>query len=327
MALLDPLTTGLAAAVAGLGSLFAPTPPGPPVLPGYADADYVRVAPELPGRLVAVSVVRGSRVAAGDLLFEQDATAERAALTQAEAQAATARAQLANLLTGRRPAEVDVVVAQLHEAEAQARLAQRQMERRSQLAATKVASIQDVDIARADLEAAQARVGSLSAQIEVARLPARPDEVKAAEAQVEASQAAVDQASWRLAQRRVTAPAAAVVDDVLHWPGEQATADSPVVSLLPPGAIKVRFYVPEPLVGQLKTGQPVGLACDGCPPGLTGHLSFIANQPEYTPPVIYSLGNREKLVFLVEARPDGDPERLHPGQPVDVSLGPAGPRP
>ena len=181
MALLDPLTTGLAAAVAGLGSLFAPTPPGPPVLPGYADADYVRVAPELPGRLVAVSVVRGSRVAAGDLLFEQDATAERAALTQAEAQAATARAQLANLLTGRRPAEVDVVVAQLHEAEAQARLAQRQMERRSQLAATKVASIQDVDIARADLEAAQARVGSLSAQIEVARLPARPDEVKAAE--------------------------------------------------------------------------------------------------------------------------------------------------
>jgi HlyD family secretion protein len=327
MTVLDPLSTWFAAAMAGLGAMLGPVPSEPPALSGYADADYVRIAPELTGRLVTLSVARGSRVAAGDLLFEQDDTADRAALAQARAQAATARAQLDNLLTGRRPAEVDVVVAQLHEAEAQARLAERQLARRASLAATKVASLQDLDIAQADLDAAQARVRSLSAQVDVARLPARPDEVKAAEAQVTASQAAVDQAEWRLAQRRVTAPKAARVDDVLHWPGEDVTADAPVVSLLPPDAIKVRVYVPEPRIGGLKTGQRVGLVCDGCPPGLVGHISFIASQAEYTPPVIYSLGNREKLVFLVEVRPDSDPEALHPGQPVDVTLSAPGPQP
>lgn len=316
---LGPLPDWLAALVAAVVAALGLGPAPPPALIGYAEADYLRIGPELGGRLVSLTVARGGRVEAGEPLFEQDDAADRAALVQAQAQAAAARAQLANLLTGRRPAEIEVVVAQLHEAEAQAHLAERQLERRSRLAETKVASLQDLDIARADLEAAQARVRSLTAQVAVARLPARPDEVKAAESQVAAADAAVAQAAWRQAQRRVPAPAAALVEDILHWPGEDVAAGAAVVSLLPPGAIKVRFYAPEGLIGSLRIGQPVAFACDGCAPNLKGHITFMASGAEYTPPVIYSTGNREKLVFLVEARPESEPERLHPGQPVTVT--------
>ncbi len=315
---LGSLWDGLVATVAGLTALLPFNLPPPPLV-GYAEADTVRVGPELSGRLVSLAVARGSRVAPGAPLFVQDDTADQAALTQAKAQAAAGRAQLANLLTGRRPAEIDVVVAQLHEAEAQARLAERQLDRRTRLAETKVASVQELDIARADLDAAQARVRSLAAQVAVARLPARPEEVNAAQAQAAAADAAVTQAEWRLAQRRIVAPTAALVDDVLHWPGETVAAGAPVVSLLPPQSIKVRFYAPETLIATLRIGQTVAIACDGCAPDLKGHIAFIASTAEYTPPVIYSTGNKEKLVFLVEARPDSDPERLHPGQPVTVT--------
>jgi len=323
MSLLHTLADWFAGALAAVAALVGFGGGAPVTLTGYADADYVRVGPELAGRLVGLDVTRGDVVKAGATLFRQDDTADRAALAESQARLATARAQLANLLTGKRPAEVDVVVAQLREAEAQARLAEKQLERRARLAETKVASIQDLDVARADLDAANARVRSLTAQVAVARLPARPDEVKAAEAQVVASQAAVDQAAWRLAQRAVAATGAARVDDVLHWPGELVAAGAPVVSLIPFDALKVRFYLPQPLVGTLKPGQPVTIRCDGCGAAIPGRVSFVASEAEYTPPVIYSMTNRDKLVFLVEARPDSGPERLHPGQPVDVVLGPA----
>lgn len=318
-----PLADWIAGAVAALSALTGLGGGAPATFTGYAEADYVRVGPELPGRLTGLSVGRGDAVAAGAPLFRQDDTAERAALAEAQARLATARAQLANLLVGKRPAEVDVVAAQLREAEAQARLAEKHLERRARLAETKVASVQDLDTARADLDAAAARVRSLTAQVAVARLPARADEVKAAEAQVDAARAAVDQASWRLAQKTVSAPVAARVDDILHWPGEQVAAGAPVAVLIPPGALKVRFYVPETLVGATRAGRPVTIRCDGCAGPISGKVSFVAAEAEYTPPVIYSTINRNKLVFLVEARPDSAPERLHPGQPVDVVLEPA----
>jgi HlyD family secretion protein len=83
----------------------------------------------------------------------------------------------------------------------------------------------------------------------------------------------------------------------------------------------VRFFVPEPRLGAVKVGQKVSLACDACPAAMGATISFIAPQAEFTPPVIYSKDSRAKLVFLVEARPsDGDAAKLHPGQPVDVTL-------
>ena len=318
MAFLETLSSGFTALLALLSGLTA-TPV--PTLTGYAEANTVRVAPELSGRLVSLAVTRGKHVAAGDPLFRQDDTNDSAALVEAQARLDIAQAQLANLLTGKRPAEIEVLTAQLREAEAQHRLNERQLTRRTELAARNVASTQDLDIAKANLEATAARMRSLAAQITVARLPAREAEITAAEAQITVARAGIAQAQWRVSQRTVAAPAAARVDDVLHWPGEEVAAGAPVVALIPPDAIKVRFYVPEPLVGKLTYGASVSLRCDGCGPALPGHITFIASEAEYTPPVIYSTANRAKLMFLVEAYPDATPERLHPGQPVDVTLG------
>jgi HlyD family secretion protein len=109
------------------------------------------------------------------------------------------------------------------------------------------------------------------------------------------------------------------VQQIYFRPGEMVPAGRPVLALLPPGNIKVRFYVPETVVPSVAYGDEIDVACDGCAHGLTARVSFIAKQSEITPPVIYSLEERAKLVFLIEALPE-KPSELRVGQPVDVTL-------
>jgi len=123
----------------------------------------------------------------------------------------------------------------------------------------------------------------------------------------------------RLTRRNVFAPAGGIIQQVYFRPGEVVPVGRPVVSLLPPGNIKVRFYVPETLLPQIKLGDAIKVNCDGCAPDMAAHVSFISAKAEYTPPVIYSLEERAKLVFLIEARPDRS-DLLRVGQPLRVVM-------
>lgn len=139
-----------------------------------------------------------------------------------------------------------------------------------------------------------------------------------------AAAASLDQAKYRLARRESHAPTSAIVQDVLFREGETVVAGQPVITLLPPGNIKVRFFVPEAELANLRHGAKVRLSCSNCPPDATGTIRFISTEAEFTPPVIYSDRSKEKLVFMVEATPDAEPEAFHPGQPATVSLIPSG---
>jgi HlyD family secretion protein len=292
-----------------------------PTLQGYAEGEYVRVASPFAGQLARLAVKRGDQVKAGDLLFALEQANEAAARREAADRVMRAEAMLENLRKPKRPIEIEAVRAQLAQAEASLRLAAANLKRQEQLAREKFISPQRLDDARAEVERDRARVNELRAQLGTARLAARPDEIRAAEAELAAARAELEQAEWRLVQKTQVAPVDALVQDTLFTVGEWVNAGAPVVSLLPPSNIKVRFFVPEPELGGVRLGQPVTITCDGCPAPIGAHVSFIAPQAEFTPPVIYSRGRREKLVFLVEARPTpADATKLHPGQPVEVAL-------
>jgi HlyD family secretion protein len=142
-------------------------------------------------------------------------------------------------------------------------------------------------------------------------------EFDAARSTLDETQAKLSSARTRLTRRKVYAPAGGVIQDVYFRAGEVVPASRPVVSLLPPGNIKLRFFVPEASLPQVKLGDTVQAMCDGCAAQIVARISFISKKAEYTPPVIYSLEERSKLVFLVEARPD-QPDLLRVGQPVRI---------
>ncbi len=288
---------------------------------GYAEGEFVYLSSSQSGALAELSVRRGQNVAAGAPLFVLESADENAALQQAQHQLAAARAQLADLETGKRPPEVDVTKAQLAQAIAQARMAARQLARDETQFHAGGISQQQLDNSRTSAVTTAAQVRELQSQLVVARLPSREKQVRAQDEQVEAAQAALAQAQWRVDQKRVAAPSAGLVYDTLYRVGEWVQAGNPVVQLLPPPNIKVRFFVPETLVGSLAVGRHVVVRCDGCAADIPATITYVSSEAEYTPPVIYSNETRSKLVFMIEAHPSAaDAPKLHPGQPVTVRL-------
>jgi HlyD family secretion protein len=293
---------------------------GPTQWQGYADADFVKVGPTQQGLLTEVNVSRGDQVAAGAPLFSQDDAADRAARDQAIRQLHQAQEQLANLQAAGKPTEIEQAEANLADARATLARTKADLQRGEFLASTGTMAAETLDQRRADFQSATAKVAALEAALAQARAPyGRAREIEAQQAAMRALKAALEISEWRLAQRHVSAPAAGRIADVLAWPGETMAAGAPVVSLLPPGNIFVRFFIPENALSAMHLGDRVALVCDGCPADLSGTISFIAPRAEYTPPVIYSDESRAKLVFMIEARPPVDQAPLlNPGQPVIV---------
>jgi len=288
---------------------------------GYAEGEFVQVASPLGGRLDRLLVKRGNQVTKGDLLFALEAEEEGAAVAEAEKQLRQAEGNLADLRKGERPTELDALRAQLAQARAARELSQQQWERRKALFAQRFVSAEEVDQATTALRRDTETVAQLEAELATARLGARSDRIEAARAEVGAAQARLAQAQWALTQKGQDAPAAALVFDTLFVQGEFVPAGRPVISLLPPENLKVRFFVPEPAVGTLRTGQRLKVTFDGSGGAIPAVISFISPRAEFTPPIIYSRETRDKLVFMVEAMPAPEQaRRLHPGQPVEVRV-------
>lgn len=298
----------------------------PDRLQGYLEGEFVHVAAPLSGQVERVAVVKGSSVEAGAVLFELERAAELAARRQADERLASARARLDDLRKGSRPSELDTLQARLRQAAATAELSAIELGRAADLLEKKVAPQNEYDRARLSHERDKALVEELSAQLTTARLGGRPDAVSAAEAEVAAAVAAQAQAAWAVDRKVQRAPRGALVYDTLFREGEFAAAGQPVVTLLPPENLKVRFFVPEEKLAGFPVGARVLVALGTRAAPLEGRVSYVSPKPEFTPPVLYNRENRAKLVFMVEAALPADNVRgLNPGQPVDVSLAPGVP--
>ncbi len=292
-------------------------PGGDAPMSGYVEADLVYLASSLGGTLQSLAVKRGDSVARGQRLYVLDVEAEKFGSEAALARSESAKAQERNLRKGRRPIELEVIDQQLVQANAALATSESALERNRKLVDQGFLAPLRLEELVAARDRDAARVRELRAQRAVATEAARADEIAAAAAQARASQAELALAQWREGQKDGEAPVDAQVFDVMYRRGEWVSAGSPVVALLPPGALKLRFFVPEPQLPRAVVGSEVAVACDGCPAGLTARISWVSPQAEFTPPVIYSNGSRAKLVFMVEARP-AESGALKPGQPVDV---------
>lgn len=277
---------------------------------GYVVSDDVTMSSPVAGTLTRVAVRRGDRVRPGQALFDVDPTIRAAQADQASAQIGASQAAVEQQQAALLRARSDMGAAQADADRAGAELGRLLAAQREKAGA--VAALQ-VEQAEAAAKAALDKRDAARAAVQAAAAA-----VHAAKAQVEQAQAGLRSARREVSELAPTAPSAGRVQDVMFKAGESVSANAPVITLVPDGEVKVRFYVPEALVNGYKPGRRVAIACDGRPAGMTATVDFVATRPEYTPPIIYSLDARQKLVWLVEARPS-DPNALVPGQPMDVA--------
>jgi HlyD family secretion protein len=246
---------------------------------GYAEGETAMIAAPGAGWVSGMTIKRGDTVQKGQTLFRLDDIRQEAATNVAKASLEAANAQIA-------------------EARANLAYTQKELTRQTTLVREQAGTVAALDLARSNSQSARARLTQL-------------------EAQANQSRANLADTSYQLSERSITARTQGRVEDIFFREGEYAPAMTPVVAILPPENVFVRFFVPESEFSKIRLGQKVAITCDGCAANITGNISFIASKQEFTPPVIFSVGNREKLVFKVEARaPWG--LKLNPGQPVQV---------
>ncbi|HUO54881.1 MAG TPA: HlyD family efflux transporter periplasmic adaptor subunit [Rhodoblastus sp.] len=302
------------------GKVFAPAKPQD-LFTGYVEGDLVQIGPVEGERLAKLDVQPGDQVAKGAELFTMATPVLDQMQAESKAKVAQAEANLNNLRAAlQRPEQLAVLQAAVEAAKAALVLSQTEYERQETLLKTGSATVAARDQARFARDRDKANLAQTERQVEAGRIPSRKQEIVAAEAAITQAQAELDQISVRIGRQTVCAPAAGIIQDVYFWPGEIIAAGQPILALLPPENRKIRFYVPEPQLARFSLGDKMAVSCDNCPTGLQGRVIFISQQAEYTPPVIFSLQERGKLVFRIDARLD-DPNVLLPlGLPISARL-------
>jgi HlyD family secretion protein len=313
-----------AAAVIGLlivWQVFSASPRDDGSYLGYVEGDLLYIGPIEGERLGGLSVEVGAQVEAGAPLFAMETPLLDAQHKEATARNAQMEAQLENLKAAlNRPQQVAVLQAAVTRAEAELKLSQLTFERQKKLYAQRDVAKATLDNAQMALSRDEAALAEAKRQVDAALLTGRSQEIEGAEASLRQAHAQLGQLDIRIARQKVFAPAAGVVQDVFFRTGEMVTAGQPVLSLLPPENRKARFYVPQARLSQIKLGGRVKVACDGCADNLFARVFFIAGREEFTPPVIFSDQERQKLVFKVEARMEGAARELPLGLPLRIHV-------
>lgn len=288
---------------------------------GYIDGKYIYLSSSVSGVLKQRLVRRGDQVKAGQLLYKLDPNPEQSELAKAQGDLAEAQEKLSDLMHGQRVTILEQIIAQRKAAQANLVLAEANLKRYHQLYLDGAVGKAEYDTRLADYKSAKEDVKQQEANLAENKLGARRHQILAQAAAVEAAKATVAELQWELQQKTMMANKSGVVFDTFYREGEYVPAGQAVLALLPPQNIRVKFFVPETQLSQLKVGQPITFTCDGCKTPGHATVYYISPSAEYTPPVIYSQDTRVKLVYRVEA--DMQPTeavKFHPGQPVTVHL-------
>jgi HlyD family secretion protein len=291
-----------------------------PLYQGWVDADMLFIGADEVGRIKTLAVSEGMSVAAGDGLFAIDQTTQSADFEATSAALREAQSQLARVEAAQqRPEEIAVLESNVKQAQAALDYSTADLERAKNLVERGFAPQSRLDQAKSVYDHDRAALETVKRQITVGQLSGRIEDLNLARAAVEQAKAQVKAAQTRMERLNVVSSVAGRVQEIYYRAGEIVPQGRPVVSILPSDLMKVIFFVPQNIVPTLHVGDVISINCDGCGEAQSAKISFISAQVEYTPPQIYSLQERQKLVFRIEARP-ATPAQLRVGQPVSVRL-------
>jgi HlyD family secretion protein len=304
-----------------------------PRVSGYVEATEVRVAAEVGGRLVEVTVAEGDRVKAGDVIARIDTADTDLALRRANAERDQAQAQLSLLRAGSRQedirqasAQVESAQAEVHGAQAELDAANADVERFENLLRANAGSVKQRDdavtrrnVAAARVRGAQERArGAADAHARV-RAGARPQEIDAARARVSTVDAQIAALQKSVGDATVKAPVSGIVTAKLLDAGEMIAPRAPVAVITDLDHAWANVYVDERVVPQLKIGEAATLVTDAGQ-RLQGTITFISPKAEFTPRNVQTAEERSKLVYRVKVTADNRNGVLKPGMPVEAEL-------
>lgn len=271
-------------------------------------------------------------------------------IQEAEASAARAAAQLEDLRAGSRRQEIEQARAALDNATATRVWTARDYDRTRELFGRDLVAAQEVDRMRQaaevaaanetsareklalveagarehEIEAARQALRAARERVQLLRAGPRAEAVAAAEAQVAEARASVTMAAARLEETRLFSPIAGVVLHKNMEVGETGSPGASILTLVDPGDVWLRAYVPETDVGRLTIGQPATITVDAFPGRrFEGAIGEIASEAEFTPKNVQTRKERVNLVFRIKITARNPAGLLKPGMPADAEIPPS----
>lgn len=290
-----------------------------PSYQGYVEGSFVYISSPFPGKLLKIFAQQGQVASAGDYIFEVDSEDETYSLQKISSDLAAAKATLMDMKKGKRPSEIEIVKYQLLQAKSEAVKSKIQLDKDKTLFLKNIISNIQFENSKAVAAKDQARIYEVESQLQVSSLPARQEQVLAQEENVKSVEANYNQILFRINQKKPKVTNTSQVIETLFREGEWVLANEPVVKLLPPENVKIKFFIPQEKLPKITIDKKIRVTCDGCEGEINASVYFISPTAEYTPPMIYSNESRKKLVYLIEARVEKKYlSSLRIGQPVKV---------
>jgi HlyD family secretion protein len=284
---------------------------------GVVRATEVRVEPEVTGQLMSISVEKGARVHAGDVLARLSAVELTAQVDQARAALASAIANRNNVYAGVRREQVDSLKAEIAKASARFDYVQAQLTRTSTLARQSFESQQALDQAENDAASARADVAEAQANYDAAVAGPTREERAIADAQVQAAAAAVAVLERRLEKMILRAPADGVVSVVAAEVGENVRPGQPILMVEAAGKQWLSFNAREDHLNGLRIGETASVmrnGADGVIKSVITELrplgTFATWQAERV------IGDHDRNTLRLRLDPQGEAEDFEPGATV-----------
>jgi HlyD family secretion protein len=287
------------------------------VYQGYVEGENLYLESPYEGKLIQKHVHRGQYVKKGDLLFELDHNPEALLIEQLKTSTDENKAVLDDLIKPRRPLEIDAIVEQIAQVEANLLLVDLRVKRYQELYKKQAVDLDRLDEVLSSQSALRASKEQLQDNLALAKLGAREDQIKAQSIKMKGAKFAFRVGKWKLEQKNIHAPTDGVIFDTYYQQGEFVSAEHPIAALLPNDQIRIEFFVPARVLSTLQLNQKIFFTCDGCAEKNEATISYISPEAEYVPPLVYSRDNRENLVFRIKAHIE-KPLSFKPGQPVII---------
>lgn len=270
--------------------------------------------------LIELPVAAGHSVKKGQVVAQFDDQLQQAMVAKAKAQFMQAQANLEKVLNGARAEEVAAANAAVAAAKATSLQSEANFQRTQRLVKDRLASQDTLDRATASRDENLAKLESVQQQLNELTSGSRIEDIHIAKAQLQAADAELTIQQKYLNDLTITATRDGILDNLPWHVGERVTQNSPVVIVLAAGAPHARVYIPEPYRAKLSRGMQLMVKVDGISTAYSGTLTWIANDPAFTPYYALNQEERARLMYLAEVTLPKSAESLPSGVPAQVIM-------
>lgn len=293
-------------------------PEGEVRVSGSIEGTLVTISSKVNGEVTKIFIHEGMRIKKGKVLAQIDQSNLEIMKKEAIAQLEIADAKLRLIEKGARIEDRKQAKSKLEAARATLNQVKADLKRIKELRAKKTATEKQWEDLQSLYKVRLAQYQAAEQSVNKIERGARREEKEIARSNKVMAQANLSLIEKHLNDCIIKAPRTGIISDKMVEEGELVTVGRDLFSIIDLKKVKLKVYIPEKLLPNIRLGQTANITIDGTSKTFSGKVTFISQIAEFTPKTIQTRDERVKLVYAVEITCENNDEQLKSGMPADA---------